>query len=224
MRCCPQDKALHMWCPLHSSDSSCSAMLNFLSAVVFSLTHCFYRRLTAGGPAPHAWYSYCLSSYGGAATSSWGLTGSRSDRVPRWRTLTRCPMTDESWRCSSGVRARRHRHPAYSTPFVAMHARRCCAFKAFLAAMTIPFVQNGTPFASTAIAGQPALSIWWSKLGVLPERIRPGHPEQNGRHERMHRTLKGETTDVTTKCIEPLTTAPAHKRETMNKRVTHVRG
>lgn len=49
---------------------------------------------------------------------------------------------------------------------------------------------NGTPFASTAIGGLSRLSVWWIKLGITPERIEPGHPEQNGRHERMHRTLK----------------------------------
>jgi hypothetical protein len=37
------------------------------------------------------------------------------------------------------------------------------------------------------------LAVWWLKLGIRPERIQPGHPEQNGRHERMHRTLKRET-------------------------------
>lgn len=52
---------------------------------------------------------------------------------------------------------------------------------------------NGSPFASLAIGGLSALSIWWIKLGIIPERIEPGHPEQNGRHERMHRTLKQET-------------------------------
>ena len=78
----PTGQAPHIWCSLHSSDSSYSAILNFPSAVAFSLTRCFYWRLTAGAPGPHAWYSYCFSSYGGAATSSWGLTGSRSDRVP----------------------------------------------------------------------------------------------------------------------------------------------
>jgi|EndMetStandDraft_3_1072993.scaffolds.fasta_scaffold160879_1 putative transposase len=49
---------------------------------------------------------------------------------------------------------------------------------------------NGSPFAGTAVGGLSKLSIWLLKLGVKPERIRPGHPEQNGRHERMHRTLK----------------------------------
>jgi hypothetical protein len=52
---------------------------------------------------------------------------------------------------------------------------------------------NGAPFASQAIGGLSRLSVWWLKLGITPERIIPGHPEQNGRHERMHRTLKDQT-------------------------------
>lgn len=52
---------------------------------------------------------------------------------------------------------------------------------------------NGYPFASTGAGGLSPLSVWWVKLGIMPERIKPGHPEQNGRHERMHRTLKQET-------------------------------
>jgi len=52
---------------------------------------------------------------------------------------------------------------------------------------------NGTPFASRAVGGLSRLAVWWIKLGIVPERIAAGHPEQNGRHERMHRTLKQET-------------------------------
>ena len=52
---------------------------------------------------------------------------------------------------------------------------------------------NGPPFASRAVAGLSRLSLWWMKLGIVPERIQAGHPEQNGRHERMHRTLAEET-------------------------------
>lgn len=52
---------------------------------------------------------------------------------------------------------------------------------------------NGAPFASPALGGLSALSVWCLKLGVMPERIEPGHPEQNARHERMHRTLKQAT-------------------------------
>jgi transposase InsO family protein len=49
---------------------------------------------------------------------------------------------------------------------------------------------NGVPFASLAAGGLSALSKWFIQLGIRPERIRPGRPDQNGRHERMHRTLK----------------------------------
>jgi transposase InsO family protein len=52
---------------------------------------------------------------------------------------------------------------------------------------------NGPPFATTTVGGLSRLSIWWLKLGIRPERIEPGQPQQNGRHERMHRTLKRET-------------------------------
>lgn len=52
---------------------------------------------------------------------------------------------------------------------------------------------NGPPFASKAIAGLSELAVWLIKLGIVPERIRKGHPEENGRHERMHLTLKKET-------------------------------
>src|SRR5258705_1639108 len=53
---------------------------------------------------------------------------------------------------------------------------------------------NGVPFATTALARLSSLSVWWIRLGIRPELIEPGHPEQNGRHERMHKTLKAEST------------------------------
>lgn len=52
---------------------------------------------------------------------------------------------------------------------------------------------NGPPFATTGLAGLSRLSVWWIRLGIRPERIRPGRPQENGRHERMHRTLKEAT-------------------------------
>jgi transposase InsO family protein len=52
---------------------------------------------------------------------------------------------------------------------------------------------NGPPFASTGLGGLSALSVWWILLGLELERIEPGQPQQNGRHERMHRTLKAAT-------------------------------
>jgi transposase InsO family protein len=54
---------------------------------------------------------------------------------------------------------------------------------------------NGVPFSSPhALFGLSRLSVWWLRLGIRIERIKPGHPEQNGRHERMHLTLKNEAT------------------------------
>lgn len=54
---------------------------------------------------------------------------------------------------------------------------------------------NGVPFVSpNALFNLSKLSVWWLRLGIEIERIKPGHPEQNGRHERMHLTLKLETT------------------------------
>ena len=53
---------------------------------------------------------------------------------------------------------------------------------------------NGEPFAGMALARLSRLAVWWIKLGITPELIEPGHPEQNPRHERLHRTLKADTT------------------------------
>jgi transposase InsO family protein len=54
---------------------------------------------------------------------------------------------------------------------------------------------NGVPFASpNALFGLSKLAVWWLRLGIHIERIKPGHPQQNGRHERMHLTLKKEAT------------------------------
>jgi putative transposase len=53
---------------------------------------------------------------------------------------------------------------------------------------------NGVPIASNALARLSQLSVWFIKLGIYPELIEPGEPPQNGVHERMHRTLKQDTT------------------------------
>jgi transposase InsO family protein len=55
-------------------------------------------------------------------------------------------------------------------------------------------VDNGPPFGSRGVCGLSQLSAWWLQCGIRVEFIEPGHPEQNGGHERMHRTLKAETT------------------------------
>jgi putative transposase len=61
---------------------------------------------------------------------------------------------------------------------------------------------NGTPFASTGVAGLSQVSAWWWRLGIRHERIQPGKPQQNGRHERMHLTLAQETASPPQKSLK----------------------
>src|SRR2546421_4400998 len=74
----------------------------------------------------------------------------------------------------------------------------CTAFERLFAERGLPVAirsDNGVPFASpNALFGLSKLSVWWLRLGIGIERIKPGHPQQNGRHERMHLTLKKEAT------------------------------
>lgn len=71
------------------------------------------------------------------------------------------------------------------------------SFEAFFDEYGLPLIirsDNGPPFASQGFGGLSVLSAWWMRLGIRPERIEPGCPQQNGQHERMHLTLKQETT------------------------------
>jgi|SRR5688572_12255858 putative transposase len=65
---------------------------------------------------------------------------------------------------------------------------------------------NGKPFADVGVGRLSVLSVWWIKLGIWPEQIRLGQPQENGRHERMHRELKRET------ARPPAGNAPAQQR------------
>jgi putative transposase len=66
---------------------------------------------------------------------------------------------------------------------------------------------NGVPFATQALGRLSPLSVWWVRLGILPDLIAPASPQQNGRHERMHRTLKHD-------CTRP----PSHSRRAQQRR------
>lgn len=78
-------------------------------------------------------------------------------------------------------------HPAY----LPTRSNFELAFREFGLPVAIR-TDNGAPFASVGIGGISSLSAWFIRLGIRPERIEKSHPEQNGRHERMHRTLKAE--------------------------------
>jgi len=105
---------------------------------------------------------------------------------------------------------RRYCYPLTVTDFASRYLLSCEALETTREAYAFPvfervFTQfglpqairtdNGIPFAAAnALYGLSRLSVWWLRLGIHIERIRPGHPEQNGRHERMHLTLKKEAT------------------------------
>lgn len=96
-------------------------------------------------------------------------------------------VTDNYSRYILGCQALRHPDYLSSKP----------VFEAIFKKYGLPVAirtDNGGPFASTGLGGLSRLSVWFIKLEIIPERIQSGHPEENGRHERMHRTLKAAAT------------------------------
>ena len=80
---------------------------------------------------------------------------------------------------------------------------------------------NGAPFASTGLGGLSRLSVWLIKLQIIPERIELAHPEQNGRHERMHRTLKAAVCNPPRSCLTSQQSAFDHFRPEYNEERPH---
>src|ERR1700689_4708200 len=105
---------------------------------------------------------------------------------------------------------RRYCYPLTITDFASRYLFACEALSTTKEAYAFPVFEavfkrfglptairtdNGVPFASpNSLFNLSKLSVWWLRLGIEIERIKPGHPQQNGRHERMHLTLKLETT------------------------------
>ena len=83
---------------------------------------------------------------------------------------------------------------AYPSPDATARASFESAFREY-GLPSVIHTDNGTPFSSTAPGGLSKLSAWWVRLGIVPERSAPAHPWENGRHERMHRTLKADCTN-----------------------------
>ena len=150
----------------------------------------------------------------GAILAREGLTRPRRRRrrvPPNTEPFQTCHEANDLW-CADFKGWFRTRDGARCNPLTVMDAYSrnllCCqatlqgdyphvrpAFEALFREHGLPLAirtDNGPPFASTAVGGLSPLSVWWLKLGIWPDRIDPGHPEQNGRHERMHLTLKLE--------------------------------
>jgi putative transposase len=145
-----------------------------------------------------------------------GLVKRRRRRRPRAEgTTLSWPSTPNALWCADYkgefmLANRRYCYPLTITDFASRYLLTCEALETTREAYAFPvfervFTQfglphairtdNGVPFAAAnALYGLSRLSVWWLRLGIQIECIRPGHPEQNGRHERMHLTLKREAT------------------------------
>lgn len=155
------------------------------------------------------------ASTAGALLHRRGLTRSRRRRR-RWRHpgpptgIARSP--NELWTADfKGQFRTRDGELCYPLTIADQFSRyllRCQALRSVKTAETKPVMErlfrelglpnairtdNGVPFASTGIHGLCSLNVWWMQLGIAHQRIQPSHPEQNGAHERMHRTLKAQT-------------------------------
>lgn len=109
--------------------------------------------------------------------------------------------------------------PSTASEPAAAQFRRC------FAAYGLPRVirtDNGVPFgAPGALGGLSPLAVWWIRLGIRPERIDRGVPQQNGAHERMHRTLKAESTRPPSATLETQQQRFERWRHTFNDRRPH---
>jgi transposase InsO family protein len=108
------------------------------------------------------------------------------------------------------------RHPKYETTRLWLER----AFREYGLPLAVRS-DNGTPFASTGLGGFSRLSVWLIKLQIIPERIELAHPEQNGRHERMHRTLKAAVCNPPRSCLANQQSAFDHFRPEYNEERPH---
>jgi putative transposase len=143
-----------------------------------------------------------------------GRRGRRNRHKAQGTALSRATKPNELW-CADYkgefmLADRRYCYPLTVTDFASRYLRLCdaltttkeqfafTAFEQLFHERGLPRAirsDNGVPFGSGgALFGLSKLAVWWLRLGIQIERIRPGHPEQNGRHERMHLTLKREAT------------------------------
>src|SRR5262245_1940449 len=109
--------------------------------------------------------------------------------------------------------------PSTASEATTAHFRHC------FATYGLPRVirtDNGVPFGGpTVLGGLSRLAVWWIRLGIRPERIERGEPQQNGAHERMHRTLKAEATKPASATLEAQQARFDRWRHTFNERRPH---
>ena len=129
----------------------------------------------------------CPKSVPAGSNDIWGADYKGQFRLKNGKYCFPLTVSDLSTRFILGIDA----HPAISLE------KAFAYFRGLFEAYGLPNrirTDNGVPFASNALARLSQLSVWFIKLGIYPELIEPGKPQQNGVHERMHRTLKEEAT------------------------------
>ncbi len=165
---------------------------------------------------------------------NWGLTRKQKRRTPKGPSIARpalkqAQFPNEVWtvdfkgwfRTGDGTRVEpltvRDLASRYILAFCLMAEQTVEAtqleFQKIFRTYGLPLVirvDNGSPFGSTGALGLTRLSAWWVRLGIQVEFIEPGHPEQNGGHEQMHRIYKAETLPVAAQTLR------SHKRVTQS--------
>ena len=155
------------------------------------------------------------------------ITARRRRRPPVVIASTRAPITrpNEVWTADYKgeflTGDRRYCYPLTVRDGFSRFVLRCDALTAHTLAVTRPRFErafaeyglpdrirsdNGPPFGGPGLGRLSTLAVWWIRLGIVPERIDPGHPEQNGSHEQFHAVLKAET------ARPPAATARAQQR------------
>jgi putative transposase len=201
--------------PHHSPQTTDAALLAALIVVRKRHPHWGAKKLltVAARRAPTADWP-CPSTVSAHLKAQGLITMRRRRRPPVVIASTRVPMTraNEVWTVDfKGEFLTGDRHYCYPLTLRDGWSRfvlRCDALRAHTLAVTRPRLErafaeyglpdrirsdNGPPFGGPGLSRLSTLAAWWIRLGIVPERITPGHPEQNGSHEQFHAVLKAET-------------------------------
>jgi putative transposase len=181
--------------------------------------------VVAARSAPRAAWP-CASTVTAHLKAQGLITGRRRRRPPVVMPSTRGAITraNEVWTADFKgeflTGDRRYCYPLTVRDGLSRFVLRCDALLAHTLAVTRPRFErafaeyglperlrsdNGPPFGGPGLGRLSALAVWWIRLGIVPERIAPGHPEQNGSHEQFHAVLKAET------ARPPAASAPAQQ-------------
>lgn len=224
--------------PHHSPQATDEDIVEALLAIRRRHPHWGPKKLLAVAQRRHRGRAWPARSTLAALLKRHGLvTARRRRRAPSPVTGTTpgaCTRPNEVWTVDYKgeflTGDRRYCYPFTLRDAFSRYVLRCDALTAHTLAITRPCFErafaeyglpdrirsdNGPPFGGPGLGRLSTLAAWWIRLGIVPERIDPGHPEQNGSHEQFHRVLKAET------ARPPAATAPAQQRRFTRFRVEY---